>query len=97
LVKGFLGSIAAHLGEGVSDRQAEAARRAHGLYELLLSRLVQQLLDHQARQLDAAGEIEDRFAALDTHQLQQQTQQIARRDARGGHTVRRGWRAMDHR
>jgi hypothetical protein len=47
----------------------------------LLRRSVERLLDYEARQLDAAGEIKDRFAALDTHELQQQTEQVAPRDA----------------
>ncbi len=96
MVEGFLGSIAAHLGEGVSDGQAKAARSADGLHELLLGRLVEQLLDREARQLDAVGEIEDRFAALDTHELQRQTEQVARRDTGRVDPVWRGWRAMDH-
>jgi hypothetical protein len=60
----------------------------------LLRRLVEQLLDHEARQLDAVGEIEDSFAALDTHELQQQTEQVAPRDTGRGESVRRGWSAM---
>jgi hypothetical protein len=62
----------------------------------LLRRLVEQLLDHKSRQLDAVGEIEDSFAALDTHELQQQTEQVAPRDTGRGESVRRGWSAMDH-
>jgi hypothetical protein len=38
LVEGFLGSIAAHFREGISDGQAKAARSAHRLHELLNSR-----------------------------------------------------------
>jgi hypothetical protein len=97
LVEGFLGAIAAHLGEGVPDRQAKAARSAHRLHELLLTRLVQQLLDDQARQLDAVGEIEDGFAALDAHEFQHQAEQVARRDPGRGNPVWRRRRAMNHR
>ena len=65
-----------------SPKTASIARSAHCLRELLLCRLIEQLLDHEARQLDAVGEIEDRFAALYTHELQRRPARRCKRGSR---------------
>jgi hypothetical protein len=77
----------------MTDRQRQPSRcGAHCLNEPLLDSLVDQLLHAAARQFEPLGEIENRLAALDQHELKHQVEEAALRNAglfeTGGHRRR---------
>jgi len=51
------------------------------LHEFLADRLIEQLLDHQPRDLQAFGQVEQRLAGFEVHEFEQQIHQAAGRNA----------------
>src|SRR5437763_1805170 len=81
LFQSFLGGGAAVFTQGVPDRERKAARSgADCLDQLLVHCLVEQLLHGTTWQLEVLGKVEERFAAFDEHEFEQQVEQVSLRD-----------------
>ena len=81
LFQSFLGGGAAVFTQGVADRERKAARSgADCLDQLLVHCLVEQLLHGTTWQLQPLGKVEQRLAAFDEHEFEQQIEQASLRD-----------------